>query len=102
MRHPEYCTHKVVTNCRECSLSSYGRDCRNNPIPEEPVRVTLRLPRSVWRQANAHLIALDTAEDRRHSLNGLLVELIQRGLASVAQEPGWSEAIASAKGGGKK
>jgi hypothetical protein len=66
------------------------------------VRVTLRLPRPIWRQANTQLAALNVTEDSRRSLNGLLCELIQRGLASVAQEPGWKDAIESAKGGGKK
>jgi hypothetical protein len=36
------------------------------------------------------------------SQNTVIVELIQRGLASVAQEPGWKDAIESTKGGHPK
>ena len=31
MTKPDYCTQHEVDNCKSCSLSSYGRDCMNNP-----------------------------------------------------------------------
>lgn len=32
---PEYCTQRSVPSCRECSLSSYGKDCYNVPIKKD-------------------------------------------------------------------
>jgi len=32
MTKPLYCTCPGVADCAECSLSSYGRDCQNEPI----------------------------------------------------------------------
>jgi hypothetical protein len=31
IRRPDYCTQPSVT-CDECSLTNYGKDCRNNPV----------------------------------------------------------------------
>lgn len=31
----DYCTNEGVESCRECSFSSYGRDCMNAPIVED-------------------------------------------------------------------
>lgn len=30
---PGYCVQETVARCSECSLASYGRDCRNEEIP---------------------------------------------------------------------
>ena len=33
--HPRiYCTVDGIDNCNDCSLSNYGRDCKNSPIEE--------------------------------------------------------------------
>lgn len=32
---PIYCTNEQADNCRECSFSSYGRDCQNNRIQDD-------------------------------------------------------------------
>jgi hypothetical protein len=29
---PSYCTRPQVETCYECSLTSYGKDCHNNPV----------------------------------------------------------------------
>ena len=29
---PGYCTRQSVPHCWECSLTSYGRDCQNEPV----------------------------------------------------------------------
>lgn len=28
-----YCTNPTIEDCSHCTLSSYGRDCKNNPLP---------------------------------------------------------------------
>ena len=33
-RVPEYCTQNNG-DCATCSLTNYGRDCRNNPIQDD-------------------------------------------------------------------
>jgi len=38
IKKPDYCTMENAgdyVDCMSCSLSSYGRDCINNPIAEE-------------------------------------------------------------------
>lgn len=32
---PIYCTNEQADNCRECSFSSYGRDCQNERIQDD-------------------------------------------------------------------
>lgn len=32
MRRPSYCTRPSVSDCWHCSLTNYGRDCRNVSI----------------------------------------------------------------------
>jgi len=32
MEKPDYCTRESVETCLECSLTSYNRDCMNNPV----------------------------------------------------------------------
>lgn len=31
-KKPDYCTRPNVENCVVCSLTSYNRDCMNNPV----------------------------------------------------------------------
>lgn len=54
MLKPAYCTNLKAANCRECSLSSYGRDCLNFPIPEEGTGRIRERPR----EATVNLSAL--------------------------------------------
>jgi len=35
MTKPEYCTRPNVDTCRECCLTSYNKDCMNQPLPED-------------------------------------------------------------------
>jgi len=40
---PQYCERTTPALCCECSLSNYGRDCRNNPVyrpADEPLDVS--------------------------------------------------------------
>jgi hypothetical protein len=64
-------------------------------------RTTVSLPDDLSGIINQVTLILPAVRGRRVSLNGLLVELIQRGLATVADEPGWKDAIEAAKGGRK-
>jgi hypothetical protein len=36
----DYCTQNAG-NCETCSLVSYGKDCRNKPVPEHGARELL-------------------------------------------------------------
>lgn len=49
-------------------------------------------------------IALHAGVQQGHAVsqNTVIIKLIERGLATVADEPGWMDAIESAKGGEKK
>jgi hypothetical protein len=65
-------------------------------------RQTINLPDDLG--ALIERTALHAGVWRGHSVsqNTIIVELIQRGLATVADEPGWKDAIEAAKGGEKK
>lgn len=46
MKKPEYCTAPDrLGDCLGCALSSYHRDCQNNPIAYQKVRLTLWMER---------------------------------------------------------
>ena len=34
VKRPKYCSQRTISNCVVCSLSSYGRDCMNEPLPD--------------------------------------------------------------------
>lgn len=34
MVKPDYCSRPSVESCSECSLTSYGKDCMNQPVQE--------------------------------------------------------------------
>jgi len=50
---PKYCSNAAVTDCGECSLSNYGRDCRNNPVEPEPEKMDEQTFRHLMMSAKA-------------------------------------------------
>jgi len=63
---PDYCTVESATSCEACSLSSYGRDCHNNPIAYSIGKITgclgihERTTRKMLNDAGARLDELKT------------------------------------------
>lgn len=93
MRKP-YCTNKTLTDCRECSLMSYNRDCRNNPIDKSGplvsadsmrvnVHVDARIPRTLQREIRELVMARQEAAGRFVSQNSVIVEILEAGLRVV-------------------
>lgn len=49
---PDYCTNACVSSCWECSLTNYGRDCRNKSIAQRDAGRTTSARKAISSRAN--------------------------------------------------